>query len=81
MNPAKLKQLVATHINLASFIKTSISELDKSQVSNLEQNIIMGEDIQQTLAILEAKIIKGFDKDTILRILCLLSVTQNGIKK
>ena len=45
MNPAKLKQLVATHINLASHIKTQISDLDRQQVASLEQNVIMGEDI------------------------------------
>jgi len=81
MNPAKLKQLVATHINLASHIKTQISDLDRQQVASLEQNVIMGEDINQTLSVLEAKILKGYDRDAVLRLLCLLSVTQNGIKK
>ena len=67
--------MVATHINLASFIRDNMHEFDNSQIINLEQNIILGEDASKTLQVLESKMVKGYDKHKILRMLALLSVT------
>lgn len=75
MNIAKGKEMITHHINLASHINTQMKNLDYSQCYGLEQKIILGEELKQIMNTLEIKMTKQYDRDKILRLFCLLSVT------
>jgi hypothetical protein len=75
MNIAKGKDVLTHHINLAFYINNKMKELDYQHCYGLEQKIILGEDLKSIQTILENKMIKQYNKDKILRLICLLSVT------
>ena len=75
MNIAKGKDVLTHHINLAFYINNKMKELDFQHCYGLEQKIILGEDLKSIQTILENKMIKQYNKDKILRLICLLSVT------
>jgi hypothetical protein len=47
----------------------------------LEQKIILGDDLRGIINMLETKMCKQYNKVKILRLICLLSVTQSGLKQ
>lgn len=81
MDIAKGKDILTHHINLAFFINNRMKDLDYQHCYGLEQKIILGEDIKQIQSTLENKMIKQYSRDKILRLMCLLSVTQSGMKQ
>ena len=75
MNIAKGKDMLTHHINLAYYINNQTKNLDYSHCYGLEQKIILGEDLKSIANTLEIKMTKQYNRDKILRLLCLLSVT------
>ncbi len=75
MNIAKGKDVLTYHINLAFHVNNKMKELDYQHCYGLEQKIILAEDLKQIISTLENKMIKQYNRDKILRLLCLLSVT------
>ena len=80
MNIAKGKDVLTHHINLAYYVNTQMKNLDYQHCYSLEQKIILGEDLKAIQQTLENKMIKQYNRDRILRLLCLFSVTQSGLK-
>eukprot|EP00347_Sterkiella_histriomuscorum_P010829 403374767 len=80
MDIAKGKDILTHHINLAFYINNQMKNIDYQHCYGLEQKIILGEDIKQIQTTIENKMIKQYSRDKILRLLCLLSVTQSGLK-
>lgn len=81
MNIAKGKDMLAHHVNLAFHINQQQKKLDNVHTYGLEQKIILGEDVKTIINTLEFKMAKQYEKNRILRLMCLLSVTQSGLKK
>jgi hypothetical protein len=81
MNIAKGKDVLTYHINLAFHINNKMKDLDYQQSYGLEQKIILGEDLKAIQQTLENKMIKQYHRDKLLRLMCLLSVTQSGLKQ
>jgi len=81
MDISKGKDILTHHINLAFFINNQMKNIDYSHAYGLEQKIILGEELKQIITTLENKMIKQYSKDKILRLLCLLSITQSGLKQ
>ena len=81
MNIAKTKEQVESHVNLASSIKDMQNNLDFKKLLAVEHDIMMDINVKELINTFEVKMIKQFDKHTIARLLCLLSVTQNGLKQ
>jgi len=75
MNIAKGKDVLTHHINLAFYIDNQKKNLDYTHCYSLEQHIMLGEDLKSIQTTLENKMAKQFNRDKILRLLCLLSVT------
>ena len=75
MNIAKGKDVLTHHINLAFHINNKMKEMDYMHAYGLEQKIILGEDLKQIQQTLENKMIKQYNRDKILRLMCLFSVT------
>lgn len=75
MNIAKSKEMLDHHINLATHINNTQKNLDYSQCYTLEQQIILGDNLKEILNTLEVKMIKQYDRNTILRLMALLVVT------
>lgn len=80
MNIAKGKDAVTNHINLAFHINNQMKALDYQHCYSLEQTIILGEDLKTIQSVLENKMAKQYNREKILRLLCLFSVTQSGLK-
>lgn len=80
MNIAKSKELVESHVNLASSIKESQANLNFKKCHGLEHDIVLGMPIKDIITALELKMAKQYKIETILRLFCMLSVTQNGLK-
>lgn len=82
MNIAKSKELLEAHVNIASSIKEGQQgNLDFKKCHALEHDIVLGCNIKDIIPTLEVKMVKGVKIETIYRLLCLLSVTQNGLKQ
>lgn len=81
MNIAKGKDVLTHHINLAFHVNTQMKNLDYQHCYGLEQKIILGDDLKTIQQVLENKMIKQYNRDRILRLLCLFSVTQSGLKQ
>ena len=81
MNIAKGKDVLTHHINLAFHVNNKMKDLDYQQSYGLEQKIILGEDLKAIQQTLENKMIKQYHRDKLLRLMCLLSVTQSGLKQ
>jgi hypothetical protein len=81
MNIAKGKDVLTHHINLAFHINNNMKNLDYQHCYGLEQKIILGEDLKAIQQVLENKMIKQYNRDRMLRLLCLFSVTQSGLKQ
>ena len=81
MDIAKGKDILAHHINLAFYINGQMKNIDYQHCYGLEQKIILGEDLKQILNTIENKMVKQYSRDKILRLMCLLSVTQSGLKQ
>ncbi len=81
MDIAKGKDILAHHINLAFYINGQMKNIDYQHCYGLEQKIILGEDLKQILSTIENKMVKQYSRDKILRLMCLLSVTQSGLKQ
>lgn len=80
MNIAKGKDVLTHHINMAFYIDNQKKNLDYSHCYSLEQQIMLGEDLKAVQQTIENKMAKQYNRDKILRLLCLLSVTQSGLK-
>jgi 6-phosphogluconate dehydrogenase len=55
-------------------------QLNVKQCHNLEQLINHAENPKEIISLLETKMVKQTKIETILRLLCLFSVTQSGLK-
>ena len=72
---------VQNHLNLAIYITSETTKnVFFNQTLDVEHSIIMGETDQGTFDYIERLIGEMEPLTTVLRLLCLLSVTQNGIK-
>ena len=64
-------------------MKQRLQEVDKSVcfeiADNMEECIIEGNNTAEVIKKLETKMINCYDKVTVVRLLCLLSITQNGL--
>jgi vacuolar protein sorting-associated protein 33A len=80
MNIAKGKDVLTHHINLAFYINNQMKAIDHQHCYGLEQTIILGEDLKTIQNVLENKMSKQYNRDKILRLMCLFSVTQSGLK-
>ena len=80
MNIAKGKDVLTHHINLAFYINNQMKTIDYQHCYGLEQTIILGEDLKTIQNVLENKMSKQYKRDKILRLMCLFSVTQSGLK-
>ena len=81
MNIVKAKEIATEHINIAFNVSQSQRNLDYIQVYSIEAKCIMGEDPKDIAQLLEAKMIKQYNKLKILRALCLFSLTQGGLNQ
>lgn len=79
MNIVKAKEIATEHINIAFNISQSQRNLDYIQVYSIEAKCIMSEDPKDIAQLLEAKMIKQYNKLKILRALTLFSLTQGGL--
>ena len=66
---------------MAFYINTQIKKLDYSHFLNLEQKIILGDQASSVVDTLDMKMSKQADKNKVLRLMCLLSITEGGIKE
>lgn len=80
MNPVKAKEIATSHINVAFHISQSQRNLDYIQVYSFESMCILGE-TKEIPRQVEAKMTKQYNKNKVLRALCLLSTTQGGLSK
>lgn len=80
MNVVKAKEIATCHINIAHDIATKLRKLDYIHIYGNEQQCILGE-YKEIPRILEAKMLKQYDKIKILRSLILYSTTQGGVLK
>jgi hypothetical protein len=76
-----VKDKLTYHINLAHHINSEINNFDYSECLSLEQNIIYGENSKEMIENLMLLMSKGVDRDNILRLFTLLSLTQSGLKE
>ncbi|CAI2362255.1 unnamed protein product [Moneuplotes crassus] len=81
MKIVKVKDKLTFHINLAHHINSEINNFDYSDCLGLEQKIIYGENSKEMIESLELLMAKGADRDSILRLFALISITQGGIKE
>lgn len=58
MNIAKTKELVESHVNLASSIKETQNNLDFKKLLSMEHDIMMGCNVKDLMNTLEIKMIK-----------------------
>jgi hypothetical protein len=81
MKITQVKDKLTYHINLAHYINTQINNFDYSDCLSLEQSIIYGENTREMMETLELLMAKGVERDNILRLFALCSVTQSGLKE
>mmetsp|Transcript_17143 Transcript_17143/g.15122 ORF Transcript_17143/g.15122 Transcript_17143/m.15122 type:complete len:94 (-) Transcript_17143:509-790(-) len=81
MKIVKVKDKLTFHINLAHHINSQINNFDYNDCLSLEQRMIYGENSKEMIESLELLMAKGADKDNILRLLVLSSITQSGLKE
>lgn len=80
MNVIKAKEIATCHINIAHDIATRLRKLDYIHIYGNEQQCLLGE-TKEIPRMLEAKMVKQYDKLKILRSFVLLSATQGGVQK
>lgn len=80
MNVVKAKEIATCHINIAHDIAQRLRKLDYIHIYGVEGQCVMGE-VKEVPRILEAKMLKQYDKLRVLRALVLLSSTQGGLAK
>lgn len=80
MKITQVKDKLTNHLNLTHHMNSKINDFDYADCLNLEQGIIIGENIKEVIESLILLMAKGVEKDNILRLFCLLSVTQSGLK-
>jgi len=81
MKLTQVKDKLPHHTNLAHYINSQISNFDYSECLKLEQTIIEGEDIQGIVDGFNFLMARGVDRDSVLRLFVLFSITQSGLKK
>lgn len=80
MNIPVAKPLCDTHNNICYYIKTQNSLMNNKQCHALELLINHAENPKEIVDALITKMVRGTRIETILRLLCLFSVTQSGLK-
>ncbi len=83
LNIPVAKPLVDIHLNICHHMKKQSTLLNTKQCHTLEQLINQAEstdDVKAIISLLETKMVKQTKIETILRLLCLFSVTQSGFK-
>ena len=75
MNIVKAKEIATSHINVAFSISQTQRNIDYLQIYSLEGKCIMGDELRQIAQMLEAKMLKQYNKMKVLRALCLFSTT------
>jgi len=81
MKITQVKDKITYHINLAHFINSKITNFDYNDCLSLEQSIIYGENSKEMIESFQLLMAKGVDKDSVLRLLALTSITQSGLKE
>jgi hypothetical protein len=67
------------HVNVATEIKKETAKHDFRKTIETEQNIILGQEEKATIEYIETCIIRQDPLPKVLRLLCLLSITRNGL--
>jgi hypothetical protein len=80
MNIPVAKPLCDIHNNICYHFKMQNNQLDKKQCYQLEHLINQAEQPKEIIDQLVTKMVRGTAIQTILRLLCLFSVTQSGLK-
>lgn len=81
MNIGQSKELIDFHVNIAMEMKNRGKNIDYQQCCRMEHEIKEGCNIKETITALEAKMVRKYDKYTILRLMSLLSTTNSGLKQ
>ncbi len=81
MNIPVAKPLCDIHNNICYYMKKQNVVLNTKQCHNLEQLINHAENPKEIMSLLETKMVKQTKIETVLRLLCLFSVTQSGLKQ
>eukprot|EP01113_Clastostelium_recurvatum_P011387 TRINITY_DN15799_c0_g1_i3.p1 TRINITY_DN15799_c0_g1~~TRINITY_DN15799_c0_g1_i3.p1 ORF type:complete len:477 (+),score=100.85 TRINITY_DN15799_c0_g1_i3:704-2134(+) len=74
------KERLATHTSICSNIAGIASSDAFHQRIQHEQNILCGRDEEEAFAYIESSIVRGAVMLRVLRLMCLASLTQNGLK-
>jgi hypothetical protein len=72
---------LTTHLNIASKIKEMTLTHDFRKMIETEQNLILQEDERASMEYIENCIIRQDPLDKVLRLLCLMSLTKNGLSQ
>ena len=80
MNIPVAKPLVDQHNNICFYLKQQNSEKDNKKCHELEHVINHAESPKEICDSLIVKMVRGTRIETILRLMCLFSVTQSGLK-
>lgn len=81
MNIPVAKPLLDIHNNLCYYFKQRNIELTAKQCYQLEHLINQAEQPKEIIEALQTKIVRNTRIETVLRLLCLFSVTQGGLKQ
>jgi len=81
LNIPVAKPLCDIHNNICYYMKKQNVVLNTKQCHNLEQLINHAENPKEIVSLLETKMVKQTRIETILRLMCLFSVTQSGLKQ
>ena len=80
MNIPVMKPLLDHHNNICFWLKQKNSEKDNKKCHELEHVINHAEEVKEICDLLIVKMVRGTKIETILRLMCLFSVTQGGLK-
>lgn len=80
MNIPVAKPLVDQHNNICFYLKQQNSEKDNKKCHELEHIINQSQSPKEICDSLIVKMVRGTKIETVLRLMCLFSVTQSGLK-
>lgn len=71
----KAKEMLSQHLSIGAQVIKESKNNRYTDSQELESKIILGEDREATIFSLEMKMAQQWDRDAVLRLMCLLSVT------
>lgn len=80
MNIPIVKPLLDYHNNICYEIKKRNSERDNKKLHELEHVINHAESPKEIFEALTVKMVRGTRIETVMRLMCLFSITQGGLK-